>query len=223
MYQGRTLVVFLCMHRSARVHGQPAAPAGHVAGSLRLAPGQQGEPARLLGSAAAGRARIRSCCNGPSDSATTSRSRPTTSAASAKAKANGRGSGYLSDNAILRGRELVRRLVESGPVSGFKDPHTVLLWPFWQRVLEGFPGLRVVPLSVMRSPHKIAMSLFMRGHGNCGYRGLWEYGEALDVIAVHFKRMKAILDEWPGQATGRRTSSPAPTCRVRCMTSGRRR
>jgi hypothetical protein len=31
---------------------------------------------------------------------------------------------------VERGRELLRRLVESGPISGFMDPRTVLVWPF---------------------------------------------------------------------------------------------
>jgi hypothetical protein len=59
-------------------------------------------------------------------------------------------------------------------------------------VLQDFPGLRVVPLFLLRSPHEIAMSLFQRVHGDCGY------DDALDLTAVHFRRMKGILDEWQG-------------------------
>src|SRR5262249_46663273 len=87
-------------------------------------------------------------------------------------------------------RSLIRALVDSGPISGFKDPRTVLIWPFWKRVLEGFPGVRVVPVSLVRSPHEIAMSLVKRREDSCGY---WA---ALDMIAVHLRRQKAILDGW---------------------------
>src|SRR5262249_54772188 len=68
---------------------------------------------------------------------------------------------------LERGRSLIRALVDSGKVSGFKDPRTVLTWPFWRRVLEDFPGLRVVPVSLVRSPHEIAMSLVSRRKGWC--------------------------------------------------------
>ena len=86
--------------------------------------------------------------------------------------------------------------MESGAICGFKDPRTVLAWPFWQRVFAGMPALRVVPLLLLRAPHEIAMSIFRRSQG---YR---DYAEALDVIAVHFRRMREIRDRWAGpQAT----------------------
>lgn len=98
----------------------------------------------------------------------------------------------ISASQSQQGRQLIHQLVASGPVSGFKDPRTVLTWPFWRCVLQEFPGLRVVPLFLIRSPHEIAMSLFQRVHGNC------RYDDALAVTAVHFRRMKGILDEWRG-------------------------
>ncbi|MGO9112927.1 MAG: glycosyltransferase [Thermoguttaceae bacterium] len=98
----------------------------------------------------------------------------------------------IPDSTRQQGKQLVHQLVTSGPVSGFKDPRTVLTWPFWRCVLQEFPGLRVVPLFLIRSPHEIAMSLFQRAHGDrC-------YNAALDVTAVHFERMKSIRDEWQG-------------------------
>ncbi len=92
-----------------------------------------------------------------------------------------------------RGAELIRQLVESGPISGFKDPRVPLLWPFWERVLAGFAGLRVVPIFLARSPHEIAMSIFVRSSGALDYR------DALDVTAVHYKRLVAIRNRWPGE------------------------
>jgi len=101
----------------------------------------------------------------------------------------------IPDTMIAEGRSLVRALVYSGRVSGFKDPRTVLTWPFWERVLEGFPGLRVVTVGLLRSPHEIAMSLVTRRNGWVGY---WS---ALDVVAVHLLQIKQILEarsEHPG-------------------------
>jgi hypothetical protein len=96
----------------------------------------------------------------------------------------------IPEELIAKGRSLIHALVNTGRVSGFKDPRTVLTWPFWKRVLEGFPGLRVVPVALVRSPHEIAMSLVTRRNGWCGY---WT---SLDIVAVHFHRQKAILESW---------------------------
>ena len=60
----------------------------------------------------------------------------------------------ISEEAILRGRDLVLRLMESGAVCGFKDPRTVLVWPYWQRVFAEMPELRIVPLLLVRGPHE---------------------------------------------------------------------
>jgi hypothetical protein len=91
---------------------------------------------------------------------------------------------------VQRGRSLIRTLLDSGKVSGFKDPRTVLLWPFWRRVLSAFPGVRVVPVALVRSPHEIAMSLFTRFESGTGY---WT---CLDVVAVHFQQLQAIIESW---------------------------
>ena len=91
-----------------------------------------------------------------------------------------------------QGEELVCRLVASGKVSGFKDPRVPLLWPFWMEVFRRMPELRVVPVVLLRSPHEIAMSIFMRS------KGRFDYCDALDVAAVHFKRIGAILADWRG-------------------------
>ncbi len=91
-----------------------------------------------------------------------------------------------------RGEELVRQLLASGAISGFKDPRLPLVWPFWAEVFRRFPGLRVVPLVLLRSPHEVAMSMFMR------LKGAIDYCDALDVTAVHYKRIRAILADWRG-------------------------
>ena len=90
------------------------------------------------------------------------------------------------------GRKLLEDLVASGPVSGFKDPRTVLTWPFWRNVLRDFPGLRVIGVFLLRSPHEIAMSMFQRSRGICSYE------DALDIVAVHYRRMLEIFDTWRG-------------------------
>ena len=95
---------------------------------------------------------------------------------------------YIPDEFLAEGRSLIRTLIDSGEVSGFKDPRTVLTWPFWEQVLASFPDVRVIPLGLIRSPHEIAMSLVARRGGWLGY---WT---SLDVIAVHFRRQKQILE-----------------------------
>jgi hypothetical protein len=99
----------------------------------------------------------------------------------------------VSEEMFQQGRGLIEQLVASGQVSGFKDPRVPLLWPFWSRVFSGFAGLRVVPIVLARSPHEIAMSIFVRS------QGVLAYNDALDVTAVHYQRLGGILDEWPGE------------------------
>ena len=91
---------------------------------------------------------------------------------------------------VQRGRSLIRTLLDSGKISGFKDPRTILLWPFWRRVLSAFPEVRVVPVALLRSPHEIAMSLFTKFNSRSGY---WT---CLDVVAVHFRQLQAIIESW---------------------------
>jgi hypothetical protein len=92
---------------------------------------------------------------------------------------------------VDRGRSLIQTLIDSGRISGFKDPRTVLIWPFWQQVLSAFPGLRVLPVVLLRSPHEIAMSLFTRSKGEHDYKS------CLEVTAVHLGRLGSIVDQWP--------------------------
>ena len=94
----------------------------------------------------------------------------------------------IADELYDEGRRLVAELVVAGGISGFKDPRTVLTWPFWRQVLQEFPSLRVVVVPLLRSPHEIAMSLCTRSQGAMGY---WK---SLDLVAVHFRRMKAVLE-----------------------------
>ncbi len=97
---------------------------------------------------------------------------------------------HIPDALYAEGRELVRGLLQSGRVSGFKDPRTVLAWPFWRRVLDAFPEVRVIPLGLLRSPHEMAMSLVTRR------QGMLSYWDSLDVAGLHLGRLRAILAEW---------------------------
>lgn len=89
---------------------------------------------------------------------------------------------------VDEGEAAVRALIESGPVAGFKDPRTPLVWPFWERVFERFDDVGIVTANLLRSPHEIAMSLCSRSEGAMAY---WT---ALDVVGVHLERMKAAAD-----------------------------
>jgi len=94
----------------------------------------------------------------------------------------------IPDELFDEGRRLIAGLVGSGAISGFKDPRTVLTWPFWRQLVQEFHSLRVVVVPLLRSPHEIAMSLCTRSAGALGY---WA---SLDLIALHFGRMKTILE-----------------------------
>ncbi len=98
----------------------------------------------------------------------------------------------IPEELIGEGRELLAALIDSGTVLGFKDPRTILTWPFWRRVLAAFPDVRVVPVALVRSPHQIAMSLFARSEGSYGY---WS---CLDLIAVHLRQLQAIIQDCEG-------------------------
>jgi hypothetical protein len=91
------------------------------------------------------------------------------------------------------GRAVIRQLIESAEISGFKDPRVVLLWPYWSQVIGSFPGLNVVLLTLLRSPHEIAMSIFVRG------KGQYTYHDALEVTAVNFRRIREICRGWKGR------------------------
>jgi hypothetical protein len=96
----------------------------------------------------------------------------------------------IPEELLGRGRALIESLLASGRVAGFKDPRTVLLWPYWERVLSNFPAVRIVPVALLRSPHEIAMSLFTRRDGECGY---WT---CLDMAGVHLRRLQTIVRAW---------------------------
>ena len=98
----------------------------------------------------------------------------------------------IPDEFSARARALMERLLESGPIAGFKDPRTPLLWPFWERVLGGLSGVRVVPVFVVRTPHEVAMSLFERSRADLTYH------DGLDAAAVHLQRLAAIRLAWTG-------------------------
>ncbi|MDR3622080.1 MAG: hypothetical protein P4L85_22210 [Paludisphaera borealis] len=100
----------------------------------------------------------------------------------------------IPDEWFAEAESLVSSLAASGPISGFKDPRTVLLWPFWRRVFESTAGVEVVPVLLVRSPHEIAMSLCTRSGG------IMPYWRALDLVGVHLARMKAVAEEFGGAA-----------------------
>ena len=96
----------------------------------------------------------------------------------------------IPESMYQRGRELIAQLIGSGSISGFKDPRVPLLWPFWNAVFRSFRDVRIVPVFTARTPHEVAMSIFTRSQGLLPYRA------ALDVAAVHFRRMNEIRSNW---------------------------
>jgi len=103
---------------------------------------------------------------------------------------------------LMEGESLARTLIDSGSISGFKDPRTVLTWPFWRMVFQRIENLEVVPAVLLRSPHEIAMSLCARTNGN------YPYWTALDLVGVHLSRLKAIVDEHGGRTLVARFATP---------------
>jgi hypothetical protein len=111
----------------------------------------------------------------------------------------------IPEEFLTRGHELIAQLIDSAPISGFKDPRTVLLWPFWKRVLAGFPSVRIIPVALLRSPHAIAMSLCSRSLTTAGVYGYWD---CLDMVAIHYDRLKAILESHHERAPRVRFGQP---------------
>jgi glycosyltransferase involved in cell wall biosynthesis len=188
---GRTLVVVLCMHRSG----------SSFVSSVLQKLGMSLGPFQLLGAAKSNKyghfeaapfyllnQKLQTQVFGFPDDLPNS---PESLAEFRRSEGRWSSDVVIAPAAIKEGESLIHQLVESGTVSGFKDPRTVLLWPFWSQVFSRFPGLRIVPVFTARSPHEIAMSLFMRGKGEYSYR------DALDVTAVHFQQMHRIMESCP--------------------------
>ncbi len=108
----------------------------------------------------------------------------------------------IPEDWLEEGESITRALIESGSPSGFKNPRTVLTWPFWQAVFQRIENLDVLPMILLRSPHEIAMSLCSRTNG------LYPYWDALDLTGVHLARLKAVVDEWEPGAPVARFGSP---------------
>lgn len=83
-----------------------------------------------------------------------------------------------------------------GPLWGFKDPRTVITWPFWSRVFAalGFEDIR--PVIVMRHPDACARSLVSRGTFEGGVAGGKElHAQAVALWQIYSKLMQAYLGE----------------------------
>ncbi len=186
--RGRTLVALLSMHRSGSslttqvlqrlgmslgpfelIGAEPTNPYGHF----------EAEPFHRLNR------RIQNLAYGFADDLPET---PAMMAQFCETRGHWHANTYIPEEFFAEGRSLVRTLIDSGTVSGFKDPRTVLTWPFWARVFAEFPDVRTIPLGLIRSPHEIAMSLVTR---RSGWRGYWS---SLDVVAIHLEKEKQILD-----------------------------
>ena len=104
-----------------------------------------------------------------------------------------------SEASLARRCRLAARVARSGPgvdvpvvatgtVSGFKDPRVPLVWPFWLEVFRRIPGLRVIPVLLLRSPHEIAMSIFMRSKGRLDY---------CDALTLPRSTSNGCMQSWP--------------------------
>jgi len=93
---------------------------------------------------------------------------------------------------IQQGREAIRRLVLSGPVSAYKHPASVLFWFYWAHVFSEIPGLEVHPIFLLRPPSGIAASYARRSQ-----RPEWEQF-LYDLIHVYLARMLEIFNNWVG-------------------------
>ena len=191
MFEGKTLVPILCMHRSGSSLatnvlyelGMSLGPFSMLA--LRGESHGYFEAHEVLG--------VKSGAAGPCVRVCRRYARVARDAAAICGKRRPLARGRRRAAAVVRSRPGAdRALSSSGAVSGFKDPRVPLVWPSWAEVLRRMPGLRVVPVVLLRSPHEIAMSIFMRSNGRFDYR------DALDVTAVHCMRMAGIMADWPG-------------------------
>lgn len=93
-----------------------------------------------------------------------------------------------------RGREILNQLIGSDDVVGFKDPRVPLIWPFWRRLIAERTDVRTVLLFLVRSPHEVAMSVFMRSAGEIPYE------RALTACSAHLRQMHRIQQAWTGES-----------------------
>jgi len=93
---------------------------------------------------------------------------------------------------IRNGRETIRQLVSTGPISAYKHPASVLFWFYWDHVFSGIPDLKVHPVFLLRPPSGIAASYARRAK-----RPEWE-PFLYDLIYVYLARMLEVFRNWPG-------------------------
>lgn len=103
---------------------------------------------------------------------------------------------------LERGREILDELIASGEVAGFKDPRVPLIWPFWRRLIAERTDVRTVLLFLVRSPHEVAMSVFMRSAGEI------PYDRALTACSAHLRQMHRIQQAWTGESALVRFGTP---------------
>ncbi len=86
------------------------------------------------------------------------------------------------------GAQFLQACLTQAPSSGSKIRERRSFGRSGSAVLEGFPGLRVRPVILLRSPHEIAMSVCTRRDGRLAY---WD---CLDVVLIHLLKLRAIID-----------------------------
>jgi hypothetical protein len=103
---------------------------------------------------------------------------------------------------LERGRIILNELIDSGDAVGFKDPRIPLIWPFWRRLIAERTEVRTVLLFLVRSPHEVAMSVFMRSAGEI------PYDRALSACSAHLRQMHRIRQAWTGESALLRFGTP---------------
>ena len=93
---------------------------------------------------------------------------------------------------IGKGRETIRRLLSTGPITAYKHPASILFWFYWEHVFSGIPDLQIHPVFLLRPPSGIAASYARRAK-----RPEWE-PFLYDLIHVYLVRMLGVFQSWTG-------------------------
>jgi len=98
---------------------------------------------------------------------------------------------------VEAGADVLRRLIHSSDLTGFKHPATLLFWYYWDHLLSRFHDLEVHLVFLIRPPSAIASS-YARRINQPGIEAT-----LYDLIEVYFVKQLRLFHSWSGKTTAK--------------------